>query len=125
MDPSKNRRDFWRAPFRDHAHLTCPEGIARQARLHDISLKGALLEMGDDWQGRTGDRCQLHLQLSADVAIDMKGTVVHVDGRRMGLRCDEIDIDSITALRRLVELNAGDSDILERELSALINQPQP
>jgi len=36
------------------------------------------------------------------------------------LRCDEIDLDSITALRRLIELNAADPALLERELGALV-----
>jgi hypothetical protein len=36
------------------------------------------------------------------------------------LRCDSIDLDSITHLRRLVELNAGDPRELDRELAILI-----
>jgi hypothetical protein len=52
----------------------------------------------------------------------MSTTVTHVAGRRVGLRCDNIDIDSVTHLRRLVELNAGDPNLLDRELSALIHE---
>ncbi len=37
----------------------------------------------------------------------------------LGLRCEDIDVDSITCLRRLVELNLGEPELLERELSAL------
>jgi hypothetical protein len=36
------------------------------------------------------------------------------------LRCENIDIDSITHLRRLVDLNAGDASLLDREFSALL-----
>jgi hypothetical protein len=36
------------------------------------------------------------------------------------LLCESIDLDSITHLRRLVELNAGDPALLERELTALV-----
>ncbi len=46
--------------------------------------------------------------------------MVHVEGRHVGLRCDEIDLESITALRRLIELNAADPALLERELGALV-----
>ena len=123
MGKLQERRDFWRAPFHSLAQLTCPAGIMREGRLHDISLKGALLEMVDDWHGAPGDHCSLKLDLSPDVSIRMQTTVKHVEGRRMGLRCDEIDIDSITNLRRLVELNSDDPELLERELSALVHYP--
>jgi hypothetical protein len=36
----------------------------------------------------------------------------------MGSR--QIDIDSISQLRRMVELNLGDSEMLERDLSSLV-----
>jgi hypothetical protein len=49
----------------------------------------------------------------------MEGSIAHLEGTQVGLRCDSIDIDSLTHLRRLVELNVGDEAILQRELSAL------
>jgi hypothetical protein len=35
------------------------------------------------------------------------------------LQCNAIDIDSVTHLRRLVELNLGNSEQLNKELSQL------
>lgn len=46
--------------------------------------------------------------------------MAHCNGEQAGLLCLTIDIDSVTHLRRLVELNLGDTDLLERELSHLI-----
>lgn len=120
MSNPQERRDFWRAPFHTLAQLTDASGTW-PARLLDLSLKGALLEMSADWRGACGDPFQLKLDLSEDVSILMKGTVAHVDGRRTGLRCNDIDIDSVTHLRRLVELNACDPALLERELAALLH----
>ena len=37
----------------------------------------------------------------------------------LGFVCRHIDLDSISHLRRLVELNLGDESLLERELAAL------
>jgi len=37
----------------------------------------------------------------------------------LGLSCREIDLDSITHLRRLVALNLGDEALLDRELGLL------
>ena len=45
--------------------------------------------------------------------------VAHEENKELGLKCKDIDVDSITHLRRLIELNLGDPDLLERELSAL------
>ena len=41
------------------------------------------------------------------------------DGELIGFVCRHIDVDSISHLRRLVELNLGDEALLERELAAL------
>jgi hypothetical protein len=53
-------------------------------------------------------------------AITMETRVVHREGDDAGLRCLSIDLDSVTHLRRLVELNLGDPALLDRELSELI-----
>lgn len=121
MSPANERRKFWRAAF--SAPVTVISDTATvHAMLDDISLKGALLEMPGDWAGRLGEQCRLTLRLggAADATITMWGHISHIDGTKVGLTCESIDLDSITHLRRLVELNAGDPALLERELSALV-----
>ena len=87
----------------------------------DISLKGALIRLPADAALQGGAPCRLHVRLDeVNEQISMIARVTHVDGCNAGLRCVEIDIDSVTHLRRLVELNLGDPLLLERELSALI-----
>ena len=115
------RRHFWRASFHAPAQLTFPHSIL-EAELLDISLKGALLELPTGTTATLNDQCQLRLQLGVeDEAIVMDTTVIHAgSGQRIGLRCDAIDVDSITHLRRLVQINAGDPELLERELSSLL-----
>lgn len=119
MDDIGDRRQFWRATFRSPVQLVDKLG-AVEAELIDISLKGALLKVPSGWPGRVDDGCQLKLKLTEGNAIVMRGRVAHVRGRRVGLFCESIDLDSITHLRRLVELNSGDPALLERELAALI-----
>jgi hypothetical protein len=115
------RRRFWRASFHAPAHLTVLGGVF-DAELVDISLKGALLELPPGRKVAPGEHCRLRLALGdGKEGIVMEGTVVDVRGTDyVGLRCESIDVDSITHLRRLVELNAGDAALLERELSALL-----
>lgn len=121
MSMQQDRRQFWRAHFRSPVRLTL-HGREVEADLCDISLKGALVETPEGWAGKNGDGCQLRLDLAPAKTISMGTTVMHVAGRRAGLHCDHIDLDSVTHLRRLVELNSGNPALLERELAALIRE---
>jgi hypothetical protein len=121
MTIQKNRRQFWRAHFHSPVQLAA-HGQVSEADLYDISLKGALLKVPDGWTGKSGDRCQLRLNLAANATISMSATIAHVAGRRVGLHCDNIDVDSVTHLRRLVALNSGDPKLLDRELTALLSE---
>jgi len=120
MIPSK-RRFFWRAAFHSPARVVTPDGEF-QAEVMDISLKGALLHVPGASSVQKAVKCQMFLTLAGDAQITMWCTVMHTEGERMGLRCDNIDLDSITHLRRLVELNVGDHNILERDLASLIQE---
>ncbi|NJD05280.1 MAG: PilZ domain-containing protein [Methylococcaceae bacterium] len=115
------RRRFWRAAFNAPVNLT-GDKFGIDATLDDISLKGALLECPEGWRGTVGERCHLTLLLGGEPSakIVMEGHIAHIEGRRVGLNCDSIDLDSITHLRRLVELNAGDPELLDRELVILL-----
>lgn len=85
----------------------------------DISLKGCLLDFERPWSGNRIQPYVLMLKLSDAVFIRMVLKFSHGFGSQIGFKCEHIDIDSITNLRRLLELNLGDSDRLGRELDAL------
>jgi hypothetical protein len=116
------RRRFSRITFHRPAELDAV-GERVACELLDVSLKGALVEVPASAHARAGQPATLSIRLDAgDAVIRMKGQIVHREAAQVGLRCTEIDIDSIAHLRRLVELNLGDEDLLERELSALISR---
>ncbi len=120
MASNKDRRHFWRAAFHSPVRMTTHGGQS-YGKLLDISLKGALLEVGPTYVVAMGDQCQVRLDLAPGSTISMWGTVVHIAGRQVGFNCDSIDLDSITHLRRLVELNSGDPQMLESEITALLD----
>jgi hypothetical protein len=116
----KDNRRFTRIPFSAVVKLTA--GSSWQCELLDVSLKGALLSRPAGWQGKLGDKASLELRPeNSDIVIVMNGEVAHVETARMGLRCTDIDVESISHLKRLVELNLGNADQLTRELHALIS----
>lgn len=89
----------------------------------DLSLKGALIELEEEHPDLAVDEpCLLELSLQDDaIIVRMEANLAHRSGRHAGLVCREIDLDSITHLRRLLELNLGDAELLNREFSALIS----
>ncbi len=120
MEIHSDKRRFRRATFEAPARLIDAMGTT-PVKVLDLSLHGALIETPPGWVGCLGDRCQIKVELAADASIALWGTVAHLQGNQVGLRCDHLDLDSMTHLRRLIELNSGDPRLLERELAGLIN----
>ena len=119
MESPDNKRRFSRIPFSAAVHLVSAEG-SWHCQLLDISLKGMLTSVPKNWPAKAGEHYLAELPLpNGDVVIRMEVQVVHVEQDHTGFRCVHIDLDSISHLRRLVELNIGDAQILERELSEL------
>jgi hypothetical protein len=95
----------------------------------DISLKGVLLQLPAGAAVQAGMPCLVKLPLGGDpegeTAIAMAGELAHVEGSHAGVLCRSIDLESITHLRRLIEVNLGDPAASERELKALIAAASP
>lgn len=114
-----NQRQFSRIRFHHGARLLF-EGNAAACEVVDLSLKGALLRLSGKLPVDTGASCVLELVLDDGIAVvRMEGRVAHREATRIGLKCRSIDLNSITHLRRLLELNLGDAALLEREFAAL------
>lgn len=118
---TQERRRFARVSMDGQVTVKCASA-SRDLALLDISLRGALCTRPDNWHPATGEQCRLTIAPGAgEITIDMEGTVVHVEANFVGFRCDHIDLDSISHLKRLVELNLGDEAELERELGELLS----
>lgn len=113
-----NRRQFRRIPFDGEVRLYSDRAMWT-TRLIDISLKGALVDRPDGWEGISGKRQRLDLRVAAGLIISVAGLIAHTSPRYVGYRFDKFDLDSFVRLKRLVELNLGDAEMLNRELSSL------
>ncbi|MDI1293479.1 MAG: PilZ domain-containing protein [Methylobacter sp.] len=120
MNPIENndKRYFHRIHFAGEATLSCEEKTW-SCEIIDLSLKGCLLRFESPWEENLEKLYTLTLPLSEETQIKMELTTTHVVGNKVGFKCEHIDIDSISELRRLVELNLGNSALLERDLLAL------
>ena len=119
---SHERRRFWRANFHSGAKLLTDAG-EYAVQIEDLSLKGALVTLPEGASVKPEERCRLQVQLAADAAIMLWGRAAHVKDKHVGIKGESMDLDSVTHLRRLIELNVGDPVLLEEEISFLL-QPE-
>ncbi|HSC82106.1 MAG TPA: PilZ domain-containing protein [Pseudomonas sp.] len=117
-DTSTERRRFQRIAF-DAATELAQGDRSWAVNLQDVSLKGLLVERPRDWNGDPDQPFNATLKLDGDIRIQLEVVLTRTPKDLLGFVCRHIDLDSISHLRRLVELNLGDESLLERELAAL------
>ncbi|MBE0470096.1 MAG: PilZ domain-containing protein [Methyloprofundus sp.] len=119
MSKDNEQRHFHRIFYKSQVTLS-HESTQWPCQLIDISLHGCLLRFDKAWQQNNLESLYtLTLELSEAATITMSVSVSHVIDNEVGFKCEHIDLDSISTLRRLVELNLGDSNLLNRDLIAL------
>lgn len=119
------RRAFTRIAFTHVAWLVTPDGHQRPTQVQDISLHGALLTVTEPWQAITGTPLQLHLSLDRhQPGIIMQARQRYHKSGSIGIECQQLDIDSASQLRRLVELNLGDEALLLRQFEELLDSAE-
>ncbi len=115
----EERRQFQRILFEQPLTVLL-NGRYHDTLLIDISLRGALVKRPLGWPTHDEGKAILEIALSdADSIIRMEAEIAHQDRDKVGFHTRFIDMESMTHLRRLVELNVGDPQLLERELAAL------
>ncbi|MDK1287404.1 PilZ domain-containing protein [Pseudoalteromonas umbrosa] len=114
------RRKFSRILFSNTAFLMTTTGDY-QCEIIDLSLNGALITLPTGLSPLKGQPASLKFHLpGSEIEINMEVEIRHIEEAHLGLHCAQIDIDSVTHLKRLIELNIGDDDILHRELEHLL-----
>jgi PilZ domain len=89
--------------------------------LIDISLKGVLILRPDNWDYSNNEEFNISVELDGhDSEINMNVKQVHIENETLGLQCVSIDLESVAILKRLVELNLGDEQILDREIANMM-----
>jgi hypothetical protein len=116
-----NRRKFSRILFDASAYIAQTEQTWR-TKILDLSLNGALIELPLGYTGQLNSILTLEFMLpDSDIELKMQAAIVHKTPEHLGLKCTHIDVESITHLRRIIELNMGDAELLNREITSLIN----
>ncbi|MCL6415068.1 PilZ domain-containing protein [Aestuariirhabdus sp. Z084] len=117
-DNPSERRNFTRFAF-DADSVMHQEGKRWPVNLVDISLHGVLVKLEENCAINLDAPALIHITLDSDHHIEMHLEFAHQHDGLTGFSCQQIDLDSITQLKRLAELNLGDHQALERELGTL------
>ncbi|MGR5110237.1 PilZ domain-containing protein [Vibrio jasicida] len=113
------RRRFSRIIYQVSA-LVEQSDLALQATIQDLSLHGLLL--------RAENANSLESSLPVEVAfsfaqseqvMQLTADIIAVASNEIRLKIINIDIDSISQLKRFIELNVGNNELLNRELEYL------
>ncbi|WP_298453620.1 PilZ domain-containing protein [uncultured Marinobacter sp.] len=118
---TSEKRKFHRISFDAPCELHALDSLWTTEVL-DISLKGVLVKRPQSWDVPLNQPCEVVIHLDGEkVGIVMAVELKHIESHRLGFKCQYIDLESATHLRRLVELNLGGQVLLERELAHLID----
>ena len=118
MSKQTERRQYQRIPF--IAELIMSKGHEEwSCVLLDISLKGVLVEPPSGIEPEKDVLYGIELVLSDEVTIKMKARISHTNTPYWGLEWENIDLEGLSHLRRLLELNLADPDEMHRELAEL------
>ncbi|GFZ65756.1 cyclic diguanosine monophosphate-binding protein [Pseudomonas amygdali pv. eriobotryae] len=118
-DSPADRRRFKRIAFDAKTDLKQGDQTWK-VQLVDLSLKGLLIERPDPWNGDQTQPFEVDIILSNDAHVKMDVKITHDNNRQLGFVCRHIGLESISHLKRLVGLNLGAPQELDRELAALI-----
>lgn len=116
-----NKRRFGRIAFGTDISIEY-KGKTYPGNLQDIAMKGALLHFDELPPIKMNDSCQLSIQLvNSDIVLHFKAEAIHFHQEAIGFKFTETDLDTMAHLRRLLELNTGDPEKVEQEISFLAN----
>ncbi|MFC1524298.1 PilZ domain-containing protein [Thermodesulfobacteriota bacterium] len=125
MDENE-RRTNTRVAFQTLADIIFPDHRYQQCHTRNVSLTGIFI-IGP--QGRKiGEQCEAVVHLTggaSDISVTVKGLVSRITDEGIGLKFNEIDLDSFQHLKNIVYYNAENPDDVNDEfLDTLKGHPQ-
>jgi len=116
-----NNRRFRRVPFEAEVTLTHAQETW-SCQLLDVALRGALLACSETLSIPFGSHCHIHIALQgSSLALDFEAELVHKEEGHYGFIFLSEDLETLTHLRKLLELNTGDAETTREEMDAWLS----
>jgi hypothetical protein len=117
-----NNRHFRRIPFEAEVTLKAGEKTCT-GQLFDVALKGAMVGTETPLPFNLGAKCSLGITLSGSpVSLNFQAELVHQEERCYGFKFISENLETLTHLRKLIELNTGDAEATRSELGAWLSK---
>lgn len=113
------KRNYQRVNFSINTYLE-HEDVSYLVKVLNISLNGMLLETPENIDIEINAISKIKLLVTEDppeVEINLEGTVIRKEGCHIGIRIDNIDLDSFINLRNIVAYNSGNYDKIMEEFN--------
>ncbi len=109
------QRNFRRINFQTEAMITV-DATPQPCELVDLALQGALFKIDSELPTCIGERYPITISLAeSDLTMNFTGELIHQRGNYYGFIFVAEDAVTMGHLRRLLELNFGDSEEVDRE----------
>ncbi len=109
-------RNYRRIPF----HTTATIIWAQEqfpCELIDLALRGALLQTHHEVPIKVSERARVEIELAnSQLKLSFGVELIHREQNQYGFLFIDADDESLAHLRRLLELNLGDDEQVDREL---------
>jgi hypothetical protein len=120
---------------RRFSRFACNENIIVQlserrieARILNISLKGALVVFDDDVSIQEGDKCKIKLKVTHPdtiISLTFASLVSHVRKNQVGVMFARMDIDTLIHLRNYLEARTANPQLVFDEFDHLMASSTP
>ncbi len=116
------QRHYQRIGFRTEASIITSEATYA-CHLIDLALQGALFQCEAETPLAVGQKARLHIYLpDSDISLNFTAEMIHKHERFCGFLFLTEDVDTLVHLRRLLELNIGDTEKTDQEFSNWLHQ---
>lgn len=118
MEQSNDRRNFQRISFDADVTVTQNDRCFH-SKIIDISLGGILIQSPKNPLDEHVP-CSITIPLSDDIKINLQAKPVYQSVSGLGFTIQVEDLDDMVHLRRVLELNSDDIELIDRAFSALL-----
>lgn len=117
-----NSRRFRRVPFEAVVTMKL-EQAPLSGELLDVAFKGAMVGTEEPLEIPLGTQCELCISIpDSPISLTFLAELIHKEENRSGFLFISEDLDTLTHLRKLIELNTGDAEATRSELTAWLSK---